>query len=201
MLKEEQKLQKRYVAHKVYVRDILDSEYRKVEGFDSNYLDINGKEIARINLIGIIVEKADGGSYRNIIIDDGTGKVSARAFDNYGMVDSVNVGDFALIIGRPREFSGEKYILIEIIKKVDSGWAKARRLELGAGKKHERETFEKIEASPKEKMLRIIKSMDSGQGVAIEDLAGDGDSDRLIALLLKEGEIFEIRPGRLKVLE
>ena len=35
-----------------------------------------------------------------------------------------------LVVGRPREYLGEKYLLIETAKKINPLWAKARNLEL-----------------------------------------------------------------------
>ena len=150
-----------------------------------------------------MLEKADNGSYKDAVIDDGTGRISARIFDNEASVGKIEVGDFAIVIGRPREFSGERYILVEIMKKIDGRWMKARKLELGSDDKvHEKPAYEKTEAiTPKDRMIMTIKKMDDGNGAAIEDVSGDEDSDRLVQLLLKEGEIFEVKPGRLKVLE
>ena len=69
-------------------------------------------------MIGVIVQKSELNNYKTLTIDDGTGKISARAFENNVLLDKTDVGDVVLIIGRPREFSSEKYILIEIIKKI-----------------------------------------------------------------------------------
>ena len=111
---------------------------------------------------------------------------------------------------------------IEIAKKIeDSGWIEVRNLELG--KPIERVEQSVPEGSPpvetasveedivvedvvseetiSDKIIDYIKKQDSGDGVDFDDIAnavGDGDA---IKNLLTEGELFEIRPGRLKVLE
>lgn len=216
MVEEERRTQKRQTACKVRIKDVLNSKYVKNEGFNPNYLEINSKEVSRVNIIAVIVDKSGISNYKALEIDDGTGKISARAFENGVSLDNINVGDVVLVIGRPREFSSEKYVLIETIKKTDSAWAKVRKLEL------ERENLEEYSAaqvntvsnennlveenivddSPANKVIKLIKELDKGDGVAIEDILSKNinDADKIIDMLLKEGDIFEIRPGRLKVL-
>jgi hypothetical protein len=63
---------------------------------------------------------------------------------------------------------------------------------------------EEILESPYQKMLNIIRNLDSGNGADYQEVivtSGIKDSERILNTLLEEGEIFEIRPGRLKVLE
>tara|TARA_Y100000031_G_C8061719_1_gene310939 strand:+ start:116 stop:736 length:621 start_codon:yes stop_codon:yes gene_type:complete len=206
LLKEEQKLQKRYVAYKVSIGDVLSSGYKKVDGFDANYLEVDGKQVSRVNVIAVLVQKAYMQNYTNLILDDGTGEISARSFESNPGLDNLNVGDFVLIIGKPREFSQEKYLLIEIVRRVDGGWAKARRRELGNkginvnSKGNVVESKVTIDKSPRDKLIKIIKEKDEGEGVSVGDIDFD-DVDRVVDMLLKEGNIFEVKPGRVKVLE
>lgn len=206
----ERRLQKRYIAHKIRILDILESNYNRTKGFDSNYLEINGQEVSRVNVIGVVVQKSDMGNHKALIIDDGTGRVSARTFEDNSLFNSIDIGDFALIIGRPREFSSEKYILIEIIKRVNSGWAKVRKLEMekkvGKRKKVLNDNLREemaTEDSYKNKILRCIKDRDRGEGVSIDDISSTDlkELDKVIGVLLQEGDVFEIMPGKLKVLE
>ncbi|MBI2651103.1 hypothetical protein HYX01_01405 [Candidatus Woesearchaeota archaeon] len=109
---------KRQIAYKLNVNDIISSKYVKSEGLNPNYLEINAKEVFRLNVIGVVVEKMGHGHHAAIIIDDGTSKISSRSFENSLIFDEINVGDIVLVIGKPREFSSEKYILAEIVKKI-----------------------------------------------------------------------------------
>ena len=209
----EQKFQDRQIAYKVRIKDILNSEYIKTEGFAPNYLKVNGQEISRVNIIGVIVQKSEPDNQKNLIIDDGTGKITARTFENDFLIDSIDIGDIVLLVGKPREFSMERYLLVEIIKKVEPEWAKVRKLELEKNIEH-KEVDEKelkiedvkeekiIDENQKNKILRIIKESDKGEGVDIEDISSDVDNlDGVIDTLLKKGDIFEVKPGKLKVLE
>lgn len=217
MPEAEQRFQKRQTAYKIRIRDILNSKYIKTEGFDPNYLEVNGKEISRINVIGVIVQKSVINDYKILTIDDGTGRISARVFENNMLLDGVDVGDIVLIIGRPREFSSEKYLLIEIIKNVNPAWAKVRNLELSKNLKADNnfsggdDNFQNkdstkedtVDLSPNNKIFKLIKELDKGNGVSIDEISSEGveDIDKIINMLLKEGDIFEIKPGKLKVLE
>jgi|TARA_Y100000310_G_scaffold159944_1_gene159632 RPA family protein len=207
----EQKFQKRQTAYKIRIKDILGSKYITTEGFNPNYLEVRGQEISRINIIGIVVQKSGLDNYKTLIIDDGSEKISARVFENNSLFDKVGINDFALIIGRPREFANEKYILIEIIRKIDPIWAKVRKLELekditedGVFSDTEDSIKENVvDLSPTNKIVKLIKELDRGDGASIEDISSKEikDFDKIIDILLKQGNIFEIKPGKLKVLE
>ena len=202
-------LQKRQTAYKIRVKDILDSKYVKTSGIEPNYLKIGSKQISRANILGVVVEKSDMDNYKAITIDDGSGRISARIFDDKIFLSNVEVGDVVNLIGRPREFSSEKYMIIEAIKKTDHAWAMVRSLELqkndNDSKKSEviQDKEEKVDLSPKNKIILAIKELDNGDGVLIESVLSknvDG-AEKIIDTLLKEGDIFEVKPGKLKVLE
>ena len=123
-------LQRRHIAYKLRIRDILSSRYVKIEGVNPNYLQINDQEVSRVNVIGFVVQKSDMDNYSGLLIDDGTGKIPARAFENNFLLNNIDIGDVVLVIGRPREYLEEKYLLVEIAKKINPLWAKARSLEL-----------------------------------------------------------------------
>ncbi len=52
-------------------------------------------------------------------------------------------------------------------------------------------------------VIEAINSFDSGKGAAIEDIISKvkhADCERMIQKLIEQGEIFEVKPGRVKVL-
>ena len=199
--------QKRQTACKIRVRDILSSRYIKTEGMEPNYLEVGARHISRVNILGTIVEKSGINNYTSITIDDGSGRISARIFDDKISLSNAEIGDVVSLIGKPREFSSEKYIIIEAVKKFDSAWAKVRSLELRKNGSYNTEEIvandESIDLSPKNEIIRAIKDLDEGDGVLIESILskGIGGAGKIISNLLKEGGIFEVKPGKLKVLE
>ena len=206
---ELENLQRRHIAYKLRIKDILSSKYVKTDGINPNYLQVSSQEVSRVNVIGVVVQKSNMENYSELIMDDGTGKISARTFENNFLLNNVDVGDVVLVIGRPREYLEEKYLVVEIAKKIDPLWAKARKLELkdfdpqdnddvkeGGGNK------EIFDESRKNRLLKTIKELDKGEGVPVDDLhSALGNVDNIVGVLLREGDVFEVRPGKLKVLE
>ncbi|MCL6500423.1 MAG: hypothetical protein K6T16_00080 [Candidatus Pacearchaeota archaeon] len=97
------------------------------------FMSLAGKEINRVNLIANIVDKfqSDEKRYSTLTLDDGTGNIHVRAFsDNAAILNRFNPGDTVLVIGVPRYFNNDIYILPEIVKVVDARWLIARKLEL-----------------------------------------------------------------------
>jgi len=208
---------KRNIAYKVRIKDILEGEYVKQEGeWSSNFIRSNDLEIARANIIATIISKDN----TQAIIDDGSGRITIRSFDKE--ITSAEIGDFALIIGRPRIFDNELYLALEIIKKISPDWVELRKIELGQKSQKETsiskvekvdeqiekkselvtESEEVIEQTPALNIYNLIKAKDQGSGVEIQELVDEiPDAESLVNSLLKKGEVFEVKPGKVKVLE
>ena len=51
-------------------------------------------------------------------------------------------------------------------------------------------------------ILKLVKELDPGRGAIIEVVAnGDAEKKALVTQMLKEGTLFEVLPGRIKILE
>ena len=208
--------QKRQTAHKLRIADIVNGKYIKEEGWEPNYILTNrGLKVSRANIIATVISKQIGGNMRELVVEDGSAKIAARAFDESSKINA-DVGDIVFIVGRPREFGNSKYVLIEILKKLSSvKWLELRNLEL----KNEEPTSKNIEdgfvkedivedaaeEGPKtihDKIIKLVRELDSGDGVEYEDVVkmlGEGCESKIMDLLAK-GDLFEIRSNRLKVL-
>jgi uncharacterized protein len=204
----EQQFQKREVAYKVRISDILDSQFHKDDA-SAGHIKFNGNTISRVNIIANLVSKSEESQYSNGILDDGTGKILLRTFEPTQMFSQLDVGDFVLLVGKVREFNNEKYIIPEALKKIeDFGWVNLRKLELGnllnVEKVEAKEVVEDDGITTRDKICDLIKKIDSGDGAAFDDIlnsANDKDAEKIINRLLENGDIFEVRPGKLKVLE
>jgi len=208
--------QKRQTAYKLRIADIVNGKYIKEEGWEPNYILTNrGLKVSRANIIATVISKQIGGNMRELVVEDGSAKIAARAFDESSKINA-DVGDIVFIVGRPREFGNSKYVLIEILKKLSSvKWLELRNLEL----KNEEPTSKNIEdgfvkedivedaaeEGPKtihDKIIKLVRELDSGDGVEYEDVVkmlGEGCESKIMDLLAK-GDLFEIRSNRLKVL-
>jgi len=205
---------KRQVAYKVKINDILKGEYVKEEGeWAPNYITLGNKKISRVNLMVVVVSKQnlENANYQLLVVDDGSGRISIRSFDENNNFDGIEIGDILLVIGRPREYLNEKYIVSEILKKINNPlWIEVRKLEL-SNKKEATEQIEKAEIKEEEieedvntKIFNLIKEADNGEGADIEDIIKKSNirkAEEILKKLLEHGEVFEIRPGKLKILE
>lgn len=245
-------VQKRQIAYKISIEELNSGSYVKQEGWKPNYiLTKDGRKVSRVNLFATIISiQSDSPTQTNISIDDGTGNLTIRTFEETDMTKGLEIGEIITVIGRPREFNDLKYIVPEILKKIkDTKWIEVRQKELAIFKiknnLHEespiipnstnkiKEVNEKKDISlnessvkedvkkeviekpkedlpindninPKQKVYLTIKKLDKGEGVDIDDViifSKIEESEEIIKMLLKEGEIFEIKKGRLKVLE
>ncbi len=226
-MEQPQQQLKRSIAFKLLLCDVAMLPFVKGDGTTSSYLQHQNGQVGRVNVIGTIVQKQSGSS---AVVDDGTSAVHLRAFEDNGLLQSLEVGDVVLVIGRPREYGSGRYILPEIVKKVDAGWLRVRNKEVipSAAASDDRKSsdpsiastemrntnvdgnggaagqVEEIMEGPMEKIVAFIKTYDKGEGVDIESIIESRiveNVEKHVSLLLRNGDIFEIRPGRVKVLE
>lgn len=203
-------------AVKVRIKDLVEGEFYRTPGNDPNYLLTSlGEKVSRARVLGVVVSKfvSEDGEYVNITLDDGTATISVRAFRDTRVLEKIDVGDTAEIIGKVKEYEGEVYLLAEIARKIsDPNWELVRRLELvikekKLGKSRERAVLESAgesEEDPKERVLEVIKRLDQGEGVKyisiVRELGMSEDQlDAIINELLLEGEIYEPKIGRFKI--
>jgi len=206
--------QKRHVAAKATIANIIQGAYIKEEGeWAPNYILFNDKKIFRVNLIAAVVGKDERQAmYHSLTLDDGTGRISIRSFEGPNAFENINIGDVILVIGRPREYGGEKYIVAEILKPITrQEWIQVRRLELNMAPPPlseapipQPETAIVSDPNPLASVIEAIRSLDSGSGAEIQELLGKlnvDNADRLIKHLVAQGDLFEVKPGRIKILE
>lgn len=190
---------KRQVAQKILISELVNSSYVKKEGWDSNYFDTVRGKVSRANIIATVISKEEGDSYNTLIVDDGTGSISLKAFENKDILNNKRVGSVVQIIGRPREFNNEKYLVPEAVSEIDKQWFFVRQKELGRQAKitktQETVTHEKMPAlekpktvpkaqeikveevstneehtNPYQQIMQLIINMDEGRGVPIDEV-------------------------------
>jgi hypothetical protein len=201
----------RQTAYKISIQDIFKGTYvKEAEEFAPNYIDLGGLKLSRVNLIGVIISIQEDTTENSFIIDDGSGRISVRNFEQ--ILEDIKVGNIVNIIGRPREYASERYVAAEIIRKVDTRWMLVRKKELGGiGFREENkiengfiEHSEPVILSNHDKIIGYIRKNDKGGGVNIEEVIRDNKIDnceKIVEDMLKEGDLFENAPGKLKILE
>ncbi len=209
---------KRHVATKVLIRQLLEGEYIQESDFIPNYLlTANQQRIYRLNVMAAILQKEMRGSITDLYLDDGTGKIAVRSFEDDSSIRQLSVGEIVMVIGRLRIYAQERYIAPEIISKVSPSWLKVRSLELGLADHSSllpnteellvpplpQQDNAKKDALPRQKMVQLIMELDRGEGVAVQDLLERSPlegAEGIIERMLQSGEIFQISPGRVKIL-
>lgn len=231
-------IQKRQVACYASISEVAGAKYVKEEGWQPNYvITKGGRKISRVNIAGVVVSPpSEEAGFTVASLDDGSGMISLRVFDNPKIMGGIMAGEPVFVVGRPRQYGNETYILAEIVKRVsDPRWIELRKLELQAaenmpqapeisaektgeslpnreeemvveedriGSAADGETPAREPGIP-EKVRSMIREMDSGSGADYEEIIAKAgaNSDKAIKSLLLCGDIFEVSPGKLKVLE
>lgn len=199
----------RQTAYIISVNDIKNSQYTKSDGeWDPNYIKVGDLNVSRVNIMGTVVS-AESENVSSFTIDDGTGTINARVFDD--SIKMPEIGDIIMVIGKPREFNEEKYIVPEIVKKIENEkWLEVRKKYMKkpqqSEKKEEPKEEEVVEqvVSSEDDVIDLIKQLDNGEGAdvdAVIEKSSMENCEKRINMLLSEGEIFEVKPGRVKVLE
>jgi len=128
-------MSKRWVAHKVSIKNLISGKPA-----EDNALEVTGIRINRARVLGSVVSRFIGpeDKYAFLTVDDGTETLRVRSFeDTVPLVKEINVGDIVDVIGRIRTYEEEIYIIPEIIKKVtDPNWEILRKIELLKYEKH-----------------------------------------------------------------
>ncbi|MBD3247284.1 hypothetical protein GF378_01545 [Candidatus Pacearchaeota archaeon] len=200
---------KRNTAYKYRIGDILVGKpIFKDEKFA--YVELGDKKIARVNIVGNVVDRYDASGDRNytfLTIDDGSGQIRIKAFgDDVPKLTNLEQGTTIVVIGRLRSFSDETYISPETVKILDPKYLLVRKLELekNRSKSAPVPTEKKEITAIKDKILDKIKKAEDEGGVEVDKIimelreSSPEIINKEIKKLLEEGIIFEPRPGKVR---
>jgi RPA family protein len=211
----------RSIAYKVRIKDITGGEFIKgSERFEPNLLVTPlGEEVSRVRVLATVVSKfiSEDEKFGALTLDDGTDTIAARAFrGDVELIEKVEEGDTVDVVGKVKEYDGEKYINVESVWVIkDPNWELVRKLELalklhGLGGEKETETERVLEegeerevADPKMIVLNLIEELDEGEGVKYITLLNESKLDdekleEVLGELMNDGEIYEPKIGRFK---
>ncbi len=221
---DEQKFQ-RQTAKICSVLDLLTGTYVIQDGWKPNYVQTitPARKLSRVNLMGFIVEKS---TPHQFLLDDGTGTILVIDFSQNENTATLKVGKPVLVIGRPRQAEKNVFIALEIAttKQLEEEplWMSYRKQELKEVLA-DKEDEELVTAAPaKEKELLVakkptlpvkeltgdmifdfIKNNEQDEGCDMELIINKfgQEVDDMIFTLISMGELYEAKPGKLKILE
>jgi RPA family protein len=197
---------KRNVAFKMRVGDILAGKVI-MEGERFKSLDVNNKQVIRVNVIANIIDKFIQDAekkYGSITIDDASGQIRLKVFgEDIEKFSQFNQGDTVIVIGLVRSWNNEIYITPEILKKKDPAFLLVRKLEI------ERDNVKTIDKTQllalKDKIIERVKGADAEGGVNVDTLILELHEppeiiNQEIKKLLEDGIVYEPRPGKIRYL-
>ena len=220
---------KRATAYHIPISTLHSGTYQQSqEEYSPSHILSGDQKISRVHLMGVIVSQdATAEQLSSLILDDSKGEVTVRNFDRCVINEALAIGDFVSVIGNIREYQNDRYVVGEIIKKQPSAWIKLHQhrsqkfntpIASTATSTTESsvspeaislDDIPAIETKPVgaiddyTTVLSYIQKQDSGEGVEVESLLSHFSlpDESLIEQMLKEGELFENKPGRVKSLE
>lgn len=203
----ERSYQKPVVAYKVAIADILAGQWIERQSDPNAILLGDGRELVRANVIGLVVDRSDG-DLPSLVIDDGTERVLVRPFERIPGLADAALGKTVLVIGRPRTYGVDRFLVPECVRALESPrWLELRRKELArpaamANSAQDKPGLIEEEVVGPRGLLGHIRELDKGAGADVEEvLQRSHCTQEDLQRLLVRGEVFEVSPGRIKVLE
>ncbi|MGM5480980.1 MAG: hypothetical protein ACQESE_01070 [Nanobdellota archaeon] len=214
----------RETAYICSVDELLNGEYVVQDGWKPNYVNAHGRKLSRVNIMGVVVDKPELYSF---MLDDGTATIAVTDFNQQKKTANLSVGDPVLVIGRPRKNGESFFIASEIINadqvKENPAWLTLRKKQLQKitssqdpitqqekNREQESRTEEEAEEQPVsgqgltgDDIVDFVRKKDDGAGCDVDDIIVyfGGQAEEVVHTLITMGEVYEIRPGKIKLLE
>lgn len=211
-------------SKRTWICNLIKGAFNKSEGWNPAYVEYNGEKYARVSVVATAVAKfiSEDGNYGALTLDDGTETIRLKTFGpDVLKVRDVAVSSVVRCVGKTRQYNEETYIAPEIVFPVeDPNWVVVHRLQLGnpEGAPKPEETKPQVSEqvameavkeeveSVQKKVLGLVRSLDLGMGAemtAVIEKAGldEEEAKNILFGLLKSGDIYEPKKGRLKVLD
>src|SRR3989344_4925040 len=108
------------VAYKIWISSILGKEVKKEEdNFSVPFIEFDNKKISKVNIIASVVGKFinDEKNFASVTLDDGSGVIRIKVWkEDTSKLENVNLGDIINVIGRPRVYNEESYIITDLLR-------------------------------------------------------------------------------------
>lgn len=184
------------------VKRISTGRYVEMPGWEPNFVVMDDRlKVSRVNVIGTITQAEQDGTIVRYALADASGMISLRSYETNEL--EASPGDLVIVIGRPRAYQDEIYLVPEIIRKVEPAWAAYRKRQLEL-LETERSALEPIEitepeapsepraesprtetrapepvgdATDTERIYALIERIDSGDGADMSDVLSQAEKD------------------------
>jgi len=206
---------KRNIAFKYKIGDLTRGN-PIMDGERFSKLDLNGREIVRVNIVANVIDKfiseTEDRKFGTLTLDDASGQIRIKLFgDDIKQFENLTQGQTLLIIGTLRYFNNELYINPEIIKQAEPKYLLIRKLEVEKEQASQPQTpqlqTDKLKQL-KDQIIDKIKSAETegNDGIDTEQMImqlKDFPADAInkeIQNLLEQGVAYEPKPGKIRFL-
>lgn len=165
-------MKKRAASQRLTLDEIHTGEFVSAEGdFELNYsITEDARKIYRAKVVATVVSDpyiSDDTAYGNVQLDDGFDTISGTVFREYTtLLENIKLGDLVQVIGKIREWQGEKQLTLEAITPVEPNFLLLHRLEILKAKKEHETLLEKAkEIYNEEEQIRPAKEQAKKEGI------------------------------------
>ena len=112
---------KRAIAYRFWIKDLAGGEYVAGKTIDNpTYVKLGDMNVSRVDLLGRVLDKSDSDGFSSMTLQDKTGKIKIKVFGNDSIIaNAAAIGDLVRVIGKIRQDNIERFVLGEIVKKID----------------------------------------------------------------------------------
>lgn len=169
-------MKKRAASHRLNLDEIHKGKFVSAEeDFELNYLITeDARKVYRAKVVATVVSEpyiSDDTAYGRIQLDDGFDTISGSVFrEHTSLLKHVELGNLVQVMGKIREWQGEKQLTLEAIARVPPNFMLLHRLEVLKNRKEHQKVLEgarKIYTEEGEK-IRSAREKAKQQGVPVE---------------------------------
>ncbi len=169
-------MKKRAASQRLTLDEIHKGEFVSAEGdFELNYLITDdARKVYRAKVVATVVSDpyvSDDTAYGRVHLDDGFETISGSVFrENTALLDAIELGDLVQIIGKIREWQGEKQLTLEAIAPVHPNFLLLHRLEIVKAKKEHYSFLEKAQTiyAEEEEKIRPARERAKKEGIPVD---------------------------------
>ena len=177
--------QERQTAKFTTTQELNNGKYFEKEGFTPNYLlTPQGRRLSRARLVATVVDKFinEDETYGSLTLDDGQDTTQVKFFNELDQMRQFETGIVIEVVGKVREYQGQKYLNGEILKKQIPEKELQHQLE------YKKTT---IEWEQIRETVQQLKDSGKSQEDIEKEMAGKLSEEEVDALLQSFGETFD----------
>ena len=91
---------------------------------------VRGQKAERANVVATLIAKEDSASSEYALVDDTTGRIGVRNFDERRFFASIPLGMVVQLVCRINEFNRQPFLVPEIVRPLDPSWLRLRLQEI-----------------------------------------------------------------------